>query len=229
MKSILPPAINNFSSSVALQWEAFILEQDHPCLMAQAVFKSSNVIIREYEAMGSPANSSKLLQDINRFLETYDFRAEAYHSFVAVFDSSIEYSETEFEKLLWQELQALHAADQAHDWDPTVSADPEDDFFSFSVGGKAFYIVGMHPNSSRMARRSPQPALVFNLHLQFERLKEKGIYAHMQAKIRERDHGLQGSINPMLSNFGEGGEARQYSGREVGARWKCPFMAAKKT
>lgn len=228
MKDILSPAADNFSTSVASQWEAFILEQDHPCLMAQAVFKSSNVIIREYEAMGSPGNSRKMLQDISSFLAAYDFEAEEYHTFIAVFDGNKEYTEAEFEKLLWQELQALHEADQTNDWDPAVSANPEDDLFSFSVGGKAFYIVGMHPNSSRMARKAPQPALVFNLHNQFEKLREKGVYDDMQAKIRERDRELQGSINPMLSNFGEGREARQYSGRAVGADWKCPFMAAKK-
>ena len=36
---------------------------------------------------------------------------------------------------------------------------------------------------------------------------------------------LQGSINPMLSDFGEATEARQYSGRAVEDDWRAPFAA----
>jgi FPC/CPF motif-containing protein YcgG len=36
---------------------------------------------------------------------------------------------------------------------------------------------------------------------------------------------LQGTVNPMLAEFGEQSEARQYSGRDVGEIWKCPFHA----
>jgi FPC/CPF motif-containing protein YcgG len=36
---------------------------------------------------------------------------------------------------------------------------------------------------------------------------------------------FQGSINPMLKNFGEGSEASQYSGRAVSDTWACPFHA----
>jgi FPC/CPF motif-containing protein YcgG len=50
--------------------------------------------------------------------------------------------------------------------------------------------------------------------------------------IRARDVALQGSMNPMLSDFGEQSEARPYSGRAVPQDWipdfpdpqkKCPF------
>ena len=34
---------------------------------------------------------------------------------------------------------------------------------------------------------------------------------------------LQGSINPVLSQFGKGSEAIQYAGRAVAADWRCPF------
>src|SRR5690606_40704217 len=106
-------------------------------------------------------------------------------------------------------------------------SDPENDNFSFSLGGKAFYMVGLHPNSSRKARQSPVPAIAFNLHWQFEKLREMGAYYTVRDKIRERDKDLQGSINPMLEDFGETSEARQYSGRKVGEEWKCPFLSGK--
>ena len=64
---------------------------------------------------------------------------------------------------------------------------------------------------------------MFNLHDQFERLREEGLYERMRERILTRDVALAGSINPMLSRFGEESEARQYSGREVDDDWKCPF------
>ena len=98
------------------------------------------------------------------------------------------------------------------------SSDPADPHFSFSFGGQALYVIGMHAKSSREARRFRWPALVFNPHEQFERLRADGKWKHMQETIRHRDLVLQGTINPMLSDFGEHSEARQYSGRIVAAR-----------
>ncbi len=138
-----------------------------------------------------------------------------------------DYSEEEFEKVLWQQLQYLHEEDD-QPWDEAVSPDPESKNFSFSLGGKAFYIVGLHPNSSRKARQAPYPAIAFNLHWQFEKLREMNTYHTVRDKIRERDIELQGEINPMLEDFGESSEARQYSGRKVGEEWKCPFLHSKK-
>src|SRR5690606_27133649 len=107
--------------------------------------------------------------------------------------------------------------------DAEVDSDPESDHFSFSLGGKAFYIIGMHPNSSRFARRSPRPTMVFNLHRQFEELRNMGAFEKIRDTIRERDKNLQGSVNPMLHDFGHNREAPQYSGRQVDESWKCPF------
>jgi hypothetical protein len=123
-------------------------------------------------------------------------------------------------------LQFIHDSD-TEPWDSRVSNNPENSNFSFSIGGRAFYVVGMHPKSSRMARRAPYPTLVFNLHWQFEKLREMGAYHKVRDKIRERDTDLQGSINPVLEDFGESSEARQYSGRKVESAWKCPFHSKK--
>jgi FPC/CPF motif-containing protein YcgG len=130
----------------------------------------------------------------------------------------------EFEGLLWKQLRLLHERDAARfDWDPEVASDPDDPRFSFSFGGQALYVIGMRANSSREARRFPWPVLVFNPHEQFERLRGDGKWKRMQGTIRQRDLQLQGSINPMLSDFGERSEARQYSGRAVEENWRAPF------
>jgi FPC/CPF motif-containing protein YcgG len=149
-----------------------------------------------------------------------------YATFVAIFESPRGTDELQFESLFWQQLRRLHELDAAHfDWDPNVRSDPTDPHFSFSFGGQALYVIGLHANSSREARRFPWPALVFNPHEQFERLRADGKWKRMQETIRARDLELQGSINPMLSDFGVDSEARQYSGRAVEEDWRAPFKA----
>ena len=46
----------------------------------------------------------------------------------------------------------------------------------------------------------------------------------MRDTILARDVKLAGDINPMLSKYGQASEARQYSGRQVGEDWQCPFQ-----
>ena len=64
--------------------------------------------------------------------------------------------------------------------DPSVSSNPAEPDFSLSFGGRAFFVVGLHPNASRPARRFPRPSLVFNLHKQFEWLRNSGVYERMR-------------------------------------------------
>ena len=65
--------------------------------------------------------------------------------------------------------------------------------------------------------------MVFNSHAQFEILRKNGKYTKLQKIIRKKDLEINGSINPMVKNFGEGSEAKQYSGRYVNDNWKCPL------
>jgi FPC/CPF motif-containing protein YcgG len=99
---------------------------------------------------------------------------------------------------------------------------------SFSFAETALFVLGLHAASSRATRKFAWPTLIFNPHDQFEHLKETGRYARFQEVIRDAEHTLQGDINPMLSAFGERSEAAQYSGRQVGADWRCPFRPAQK-
>lgn len=204
------------------EFRSFILEKDHPCIMAQTVFSMDQLELHSYDKFGSPNTAEKLIRDLEMYVENYDFESNDFKTFLAVFPDSPEYSEIEFEKLLWQQLQYLHKEDNQQ-WDQRVSEDPNSEHFSFSLCGRAFYIVGMHPGSSRKARQSPYTAIAFNLHWQFEKLREMGAYLNVRDKIRERDEQLQGSINPMLQDFGKSSEAKQYSGRAVNEKWKCPF------
>ncbi|WP_026934236.1 guanitoxin biosynthesis heme-dependent pre-guanitoxin N-hydroxylase GntA [Christiangramia echinicola] len=204
------------------RFKNWILQEDHPCIMAQTVFSQKAFRINNYGELGNVNNVRKLLKDINHYIENYDFTSNDFQTLIAVFPDSEITCEDEFELLLWKQLSDLARADNKT-WDAEVSNDPENENFSFSLGGRAFYIVGMHPESSRIARKSPYPSIAFNLHHQFEKLREMGVYHNVRDKIRERDKNLQGSINPVLQDFGERSEARQYSGKATEEEWTCPF------
>ncbi len=212
-------------SGLRKEFEKFIINRDHPCIMAKTVFSMDEVIIKSYSNFGSEATAGRILNDLKEYISSYDFESNNFKTFLAVFPDSPKYSEISFENFLWRQLENMHMQDD-ESWDANVSSDPESEDFSFSLGGRAFYIVGMHPNSSRKARQSPFPAVAFNLHWQFEKLREMGSYEKVRDKIRDRDKALQGSINPMLRDFGTESEAKQYSGRKVGEEWKCPFLSS---
>ena len=190
--------------------------------MAQTVFSQEHVKTKKYGQLGDPLQTEALLKDLKNYIAEYDFETNDFKSFIAVFPESNIATEDEFERLLWKQLEEIEKID-TKDWDPSVSRDPEDDNFSFSITGRSFYIVGMHPNSSRQARRSPYPSIAFNLHVQFEKLRDMGAYEKVRDKIRARDKELQGSMNPMLEDFGSSSEAKQYSGKATEDDWVCPF------
>jgi FPC/CPF motif-containing protein YcgG len=147
-----------------------------------------------------------------------------FHSLVIHFPDSVAMDEIQFEAALFARLQGIHNVDRLDfAWDPTVSDDPTADKFSMSVGEQSFYVIGLHPGASRNARRLAHPAMVFNLHAQFEYLREQGRYDRLREAIIERDVVKNGSANPMLAVHGQSSEALQYSGRKIDGPWECPF------
>ncbi|MDN3492564.1 guanitoxin biosynthesis heme-dependent pre-guanitoxin N-hydroxylase GntA [Winogradskyella bathintestinalis] len=213
---------SNITSDVETAYKNFILEAKHPCIMAKTLFMTDNYHLKTYDSITDVESLKLLLNDIASFLDQYDFESNEFESLLAVFPNNHFETEIDFEKALWKALQRLHDMDDS-EWDTTVSKNPEDSNFSFSLKGKAFYIVGLHPNSSRIARQSPYTTIVFNLHWQFEKLREMGTYKKVKKRIRKRDKKLQGHINPMLKDFRKDSEVKQYSGRNLDNQWKCPF------
>lgn len=202
----------------------FVLGGKHPCVMAQTIFRDDAARINAYEALTCPYSATRLLGDLKAYVDDYDPDDPNFVTFMAAFPDEPHRDEATFERLLWTLLQNLNAADP-EPWDERVASDPASAKFSFSLHGEAFYIVGLHPGSSRLARQAPCATVVFNLHDQFERLRGMGAYQRVRNRIRRRDKRLQGSTNPMLQDFGTRSEARQYSGRAVADDWVCPFAA----
>jgi len=203
----------------------FVRDAAHPCAMARSVLARGNVDFGEFGPLGTDAAAEATCEALYASLNRP--REPGYWSFVALFPRDAVDSEEDFEARLWAHLQRMHDFDAWwHDWDPAVSSDPQDAHFSFSIGGQAWYVIGLHPHASRIARRLGEVALVFNPHDQFDDLRSRGKYATVRDQIRKRDRTLQGSVNPMLADHGESSEARQYSGRATPDDWRCPFHGA---
>lgn len=202
----------------------FVLDPRYTCVGARSAMHRDSYRIGVYDDLGSGAATAGLAADLADFARNIDDVGGPFATFVALFERPRVTDEIGFERALWGQLQGLHDADTAA-WDPSVSDDPADPRFSFSFAGMAFFIIGLHPASARVSRKFTWPALIFNPHVQFERLRAAGKYDRMKAVVRARERALQGDINPMLDDFGIHSAARQYSGRPVEADWRPPFRA----
>lgn len=195
-----------------------------PCVGAKSAIRQGQYRFGLYGSLGTRASTTALARDLRAFAHTFTGWKGRFASYVASFTGPTAVDERAFEGLLWRQLQRLHETD-ATPWDPRVSRDPRQPSFSFSFAGCAFFVVGLHAGSHRMARRFAWPTLVFNPHEQFVRLREDGKFVAFRDVIRERERTLEGSVLSTLADFGDASEARQYAGRRAGAgaAWRCPF------
>ena len=205
---------------------AMISQPQFPCVGAKSALARDSLKVIAGHSLDSNWDDLAIHRALLAWAREYRDSTEGLRSLAVIFDGPLDLSETEFENLLWARIQSLADKDAwlGQNYDARVSADPKDPHFSLSFGGEAFFVIGLHPNASRPARRFSHPMLVFNLHDQFEQLREQGTYEKMRETILARDEKLAGDINPMLATYGESSEARQYSGRQVAEDWQCPFQ-----
>ncbi|MEO8153192.1 MAG: guanitoxin biosynthesis heme-dependent pre-guanitoxin N-hydroxylase GntA [Rhizobacter sp.] len=217
------PLLRANAQQLTQQFRDYVQSPDFPCVGARSALNRGSARFNTYGGLGRGGDVERLCTDLEEFSAEFAHPGEEPTTFVAMFDDTID-TEAQFEQRMWQHLQDVHEHDRRRfAWDATVSADPASEKFSFSVAGRAFFVVGLSPVASRIARRAPMPCLVFNFHDQFESFRASGKYAGLQKVIRKRDMALQGEINPVLAAHGEASEARQYSGRATEAGWRCPF------
>lgn len=206
-----------------------VLAEDYPCVAARSAANRGRMQVAVHGRLGDADSARGACEDLQRYVARMgqDPDRDAPMTWVSAYMAEPGMDEAGFERALWRHLQLMHEHDaRQHGWSPGHSADPADADFAFCIGGEPFFVIGLHPAASRLARRAPWPMLVFNLHRQFDALRRAGRYERMKAVIRQRDTALQGSPNPMLDDFGTRSEARQYAGRAVGDDWTCPFHAA---
>jgi FPC/CPF motif-containing protein YcgG len=213
------------SAAMDADLRTFIANPQFPCVGAKSASATGRLQVVSAHDIGRDCDDVAIHQALQAWVERYRANPEGLRSLAIVFGRAAPTSEATFERAMWARLQSLAQIDAArgYPYDPLVSRDPGDADFAVSFAGAAFFIVGLHPGASRPARRFAHPAMVFNLHAQFERLREQGLYGRMRDTIIKRDTQLAGHANPMLSQHGERSAARQYSGRAVGEAWTCPF------
>ena len=215
----------------AAQVELEALMYDHvsdakfPCLGAKAALAKGTLHVLACNRIDSGWDDLRIHDGLLRFAAAYRDEPTLFRSFAVIFEGPDHLDEVAFERALWTRAQSISDKDvwRGQSYDDAVSHDPDSPHFSLSFGAEAFFIVGLHPNASRPARRFGRPAMIFNLHDQFEILRAQEKYEAMREKIMVRDEALAGSRNTMLTRHGVSSEARQYSGRAVSDDWRCPF------
>jgi FPC/CPF motif-containing protein YcgG len=216
------------SSSIKIiedEFKDYINDESFPCVGAKSALAQSSMVFYCAQSISDSTYNDDLYNSLKSFGQKLDLDGISLQSFVLIFSDEQQFSEIEFENLLWAKLQSLHGIDVANKvgWSADCESLPESSKFSMSIAGCSFFIIGIHSSASRVARKFKYPAMVFNSHAQFEILRKNGKYKKLQKIIRKKDLDINGSINPMVKNFGEGAEASQYSGRHVDESWKCPI------
>lgn len=213
------------SADHARQFRETIGRDEFPCVGAKSAVAQGRLSFVRARDVTSAWNDLQIHRDLVEWSARWRDNPAGFRSFAVVFDGPDGITEQDFEAALWERLQSLANKDHwlGQSYAAAVSPDPEDPHFCLSFGGEAFFVVGLHANSSRPARRFAHPAIVFNPHAQFERLRQQGRFARMRERIMARDIALAGMPNPMLADHGNASAARQFSGRAVGPDWACPF------
>lgn len=206
------------------EYKSYINCKDFVCVAAKAALARQQISCMVAGHIACPKDDVEILKFLYSFIDKYRSSKELYHSVAIIFEEPQHTSEEMFDDFLWQRLQSLSNLDaKFYPYDNRVNADPSSPDFSFSLKEEAFFVIGLHPSSSRAVRQFKYPAIVFNPHAQFEYLKEVDKYQQLKKVVRKRDLAYSGSINPMLQDFGEASEVYQYSGRQYDNQWKCPL------
>ena len=216
---------NDAGHPLARQISTFIHAADFPCVGAKAALNRDGIQFVVARDFRSAWDDLRIMPGLIDLAARYRADPQLFQSLVVIFETGAPADEVQFEHLLWERLTSLTAKDEwlGQTADARVAHDPEDPHFAMSFGGEAFFVVGLHPQASRPARRFATPAMVFNLHDQFETLRAEGRYEKLSASILGRDLASAGSANPMLAKHGSVSAARQYSGRAVEDGWRCPY------
>jgi len=211
---------------IAEDYFRFIEAKEFPCIGAKAALGKDQIRVLVAGHMACPKDDHDILKFLFTFVDDYRQSGDLYNSAVIIFKDPVDLTEDKFETLFWSRIQAISDLDsKQYPYDQRVKHDPAAVEYSFSLKEEAFYLIGLYPGSSRPARRFRYPAIVFNPHSQFDKLRELNKFETMKQFIRNRDIRYSGSVNPMMADFGVASEATQYTGQQYNQDWKCPFIS----
>jgi len=203
-----------------------VKDPSYPCLGAKSALANDRISYFVARDLCSAENDHDVVRFLYDFIDTFRLNRTALSSAVVIFSHTPSLDEDEFDRYLWERLQAFADIDASMcAYDIRVSDDPASPNFSFSIKEEGLYVIGLHPRSRRKARQFLYPTLVFNPHQQFDQLRLSGKYETMKNSVRQRDIRFSGSVNPMLRDFGTSSEANQYTGKVYDTQWQCPFVS----
>lgn len=229
----LQPSPNLFSPAPPDEFLAemhdFILQnKGYPCVAAIKTMQQKDYLCGYYGRFGMADSWKSLRHDLQLYIERQKATGSDYFTFWALFEKEDYISEDDFEAGLWKELSHLTSEEEkSRDW-LKDSTDPQDPKFTLNIAGESFFVVGLHPHSSRIARRFSRPALIFNLRRQFDSLRAANRFDHLKEVIRKREISLQGDVNPMVLKHDDKWESIQFSGKVNSDNWQCPFKFIKR-
>lgn len=190
-------------------FRALLLSPAFPCLGGSGLVRSGDYCFAVYDRLGAPESIEQQTTDMRRYLSGRPADTHPFTAFVAAYLAPSTRDDEQFEALMWRQLTGM----EAH---PTRGCDRhihlvDGDDPGYVFDGREFFVVGMHPASSRFSRRYPWPLLVFNALSHAQEMQKRGKHVSMSRKILERDRELQGSDNPSL----HAPQRMQFSGRAV--------------
>jgi uncharacterized protein len=211
--------------SLAQKFMSFVQADDFPCVGAKSALANHHFHYYVAADIRSTWDDLRIHHAIARFVRMSKADPAGFWSCVILFEDQAPLTEQRFEQALWARLQSWSDKDEwlGFEAGKNISTDATDPEFALSFAGEAFFAVGLHPGSSRIARQFGSPAIILNPHRQFQQLRATGRYEKMRKVILDRDEKVAGSVNPMLAAHGSISEARQYSGRVTEESWQCPF------
>ena len=212
------------------QFQQYINSVNFPCLSAKISVLRKSFSFALYDMLAGEDTTQLLWHRLIDFINCQSSLWASDHMFttyVACFRAPTDMSETVFERLLWKQLQQLHQIDVQNGmkWNDNYSDDPIHPDFGFSVGGRAFFIVGLHPNSSRRAQQFVTPTITFNSLDQFQNFRRLALFNTIQHVIRNNDLIYNQSINPNLTSEDNKSAAFEYSGKLIQSNWIPPFKS----
>jgi FPC/CPF motif-containing protein YcgG len=225
---------NEECAAVKEQFRQYVLSTSFPCLGAKTAFQRKTFCFGLYDILGTKQTAKLLWHHLIEFINHQSSLWANNHMFttyVACFRTPKDINEEVFETLLWKQLHLLHTEDVENGmkWADNYSDNPIDPNFAFSIGGRAFFIVGLHPNSSRKARQFITPAITFNSSDQFTNLRRLKIMTDMRQVIRNADLHQNGSINPNLIPNDNNSSAFEFSGKLIQPSWTPDFKSLHQT
>ncbi|CAN1722080.1 conserved protein of unknown function [Hyphomicrobium sp. 1Nfss2.1] len=139
---------------IAEELKTFVAAPDFPCVGAKAALRRDQLEILVASDIRRNAYDRLVTGRLQEFAIRHDVDQTMFFSQAIVYRNDADLTEGQFETFLWQRLSAFHAIDaETYRWDPSVDSDPHSPHFSLSIGGKGFFVVGLHPNAARLARR----------------------------------------------------------------------------